>query len=544
MLKRLFGPLLAAAAAISAPARAEERVALVIGNSAYEARGWSLANPANDARLIADALEALDFDVDLRIDTSLEEIEEAFAAHGERLTEAGTDAVGLVYYAGHAIQSQGRNYLLPVDQEINSEQDVWRKGAQLSLALEYIEAAANQVNFIILDACRNNPLPSTVRGAPTGLAQSSRMGGVLVAYATAPGQTATDGSGGNSPFTQALADLLPTPGLPAELLFKRVGDRVLVVTGRVQQPWYESGLSGEDFCFAGCESAPAESQTVPPSVVEPLGAPAVEVDPEELFWEVAQLVGTREGLATYLDRYPEGRHAGTAREQLAALAAQSQRTAPAPEDPRAVTARIREAQVLLAAMGYEPGPLDGQLGMRTAVAVDSFRRAHDLDLTDDIDSRFLDALRSALGEGHRALFEETAVASLAGPTPPQQSAVAMIASPAPTGTPIALPRNEDLYGRWCDSRGVRASGPDQPPTELSVTRTRLTYAWPDGDEERYDIAAITPSGEALEVEWLVGSERMVTVFSAFTEDSVTQLRGRRVGEGTWNEYGRVFRRCD
>src|SRR5690606_38108499 len=142
---------------------------------------------------------------------------------------------------------------IPVDQEIQTEQDVWRKGAQLSLAIEYLQSAGNRVNFIILDACRNNPLPSTARAAGGGgLAQEQRTGGLLVAYATAPGRTAMDGTGANSPFTQALADLLPTPGLPAEILFKRVGDRVLRMTGREQQPWYESGLSGEDFCFAGC----------------------------------------------------------------------------------------------------------------------------------------------------------------------------------------------------------------------------------------------------------------------------------------------------
>jgi hypothetical protein len=542
MLNRLIGPLLAAAAAIGAPAHAEERVALVIGNSAYEMRGWALTNPANDARLIAGVLEDLEFDVDLRTDVTLEEIEEAFAAHGERLTRAGEDAVGLVYYAGHAIQSQGRNYLLPVDQEIQSEQDVWRKGAQLSLAMEYIALSENQINFIILDACRNNPLPSTARGAPNGLAQSQRTGGVLVAYATAPGQTATDGDGTNSPFTQALADLLPTPGLPAELLFKRVGDRVLTLTGRVQQPWYESGLSGEDFCFAGCAFPTSEARTLPPATP---AAPEITVDPEELLWEVTELVGTGDSLSIYLDRYPNGRHAADARGRLEALAAQTRRTAPAapaPDDPQVTAARAREAQALLGAMGYEPGPLDGQLGMRTAIAVDNFRRAYDLELTDGIDDALVAALRTALAEGHRSPYAAATLVAVAAPPP--QSAVAMIAAPAPTGTPILTPQREDLYGRWCDSRGVRANGPNQPPTELIVSRNRLSYAWPGGDRENYDIAEISPTGGVVEVEWLVGQERMVTEFGAFTEDSVTQIRGRRVGEGIWNEYGRVFHRCE
>jgi hypothetical protein len=544
MLKRLIGPMLAVAAAAGAPAHAEERIALVIGNSQYQAVGWELTNPASDARLIADVLEDLDFRVDLRIDASLVEIEDAFAAHGDRLADAGSDAVGVVYYAGHAIQSQGRNYLLPVDQEIHSEQDVWRKGAQLSLAMEHLQAAGNHTNLIILDACRNNPLPSTARGAPNGLAQSQRTGGVLIAYATAPGQTATDGTGENSPFTQALADLLPTPGLPAELLFKRVGDRVLVLTGRVQQPWYESGLTGEDFCFGGCERLPAGVIAPPPGFIEEPGAPNVEVDPEDLLWEVTQLVGSSESLTIYLDRYPGGRHAAAARRQLEQLAAQSLRTAPNPNDPETLAARVREAQALLGAMGYEPGPLDGQVGMRTAIAVDEFRRNFNLDLSDEIDRAFLEALRGALGEGHRSPSAAPPSTALAAVVPPRQDAVAMIATPIPSGTPIARPTSEDLIGRWCDSRGVRVNGPDQPPAELSVTRNRLTFSWPGGARERYDIATITPNDGTVQVEWRVGQELMVTEFGEFTEDSVTQVRGRRVGDGAWSVYGRVFHRCD
>ncbi|MEM7661470.1 MAG: SUMF1/EgtB/PvdO family nonheme iron enzyme [Pseudomonadota bacterium] len=231
----------------------EPRVALIIGNSSYEQTGWALANPVRDAELMAGTLSGLGFDVQLIIDATEEEMEDAFAIYGERLSAAGPDAVGLLYYAGHGVQSQGANYLIPVDARPQTEQDVWRQAPRLGEALQYIEAAGNAVNFIILDACRNNPLPSATRQAGgTGLAAMPRSQGLLIAYATEPGYTASDGVGSqNSPFTEALAEVLPQSGLVAELAFKRVADRVKTATGGAQNPFYNSGLTGADFYFAG-----------------------------------------------------------------------------------------------------------------------------------------------------------------------------------------------------------------------------------------------------------------------------------------------------
>ncbi|MEO1475518.1 MAG: SUMF1/EgtB/PvdO family nonheme iron enzyme [Pseudomonadota bacterium] len=231
----------------------EPRVALVIGNSSYEQTGWYLENPVKDAELMASTLAGLGFDVDLVIDATEDEMEDAFAVYGDRLAAAGPDAVGLLYYAGHGVQSQGSNYLIPVDARPRTEQDVWRQAPRLGQAIQYIEAAGNAVNFIILDACRNNPLPSATRSAGgTGLAAVPRSQGLLIAYATEPGYTAADGQGAeNSPFTSALADVLPQSGLVAELAFKRVADRVQAATGGAQNPFYNSGLTGADFYFAG-----------------------------------------------------------------------------------------------------------------------------------------------------------------------------------------------------------------------------------------------------------------------------------------------------
>lgn len=238
---------------------ADGRVALVIGNSKYETTGWALANPANDARLMKQSLEAVGFQVELLIDATEDEMEDAFVGHGRRLSAAGEDAVGLIYFAGHGIQSQGYNYLIPVDANAQTEQDVWAQAPRLGQALQHVRAAGNGVNFVILDACRNNPLPSSSRSAGSGgLAPVARSRGLLVSYSTEPGYTATDGDGRNSPYTQALAAIIQQDGLIAEQVFKRVADQVHQATGGAQTPFYNSGLIGDDFCFGDCDKpAPA-----------------------------------------------------------------------------------------------------------------------------------------------------------------------------------------------------------------------------------------------------------------------------------------------
>lgn len=245
--------LICAGEGLQSEAQDDPRIALVMGNSDYVQTGWSLANPGNDAQLIAATLEQIGFDVLMVLDADADEMHAAFRQHGDRLSAAGPDAVGLIYYAGHAVQSQGANYLIPIDARPQTEQDVWR-APRLGDALQYVEASGNATNFIILDACRNNPLPSASRSAGgAGLAAPPNTEGLLIAFATAPGYTATDGQGtANSPYTSALASALKEPGLAAELAFKKVADDVKSATGGAQNPFYNSGLTGANFCFAGC----------------------------------------------------------------------------------------------------------------------------------------------------------------------------------------------------------------------------------------------------------------------------------------------------
>jgi len=231
-----------------------ERIATLIVNSDYERNGWDLPNPVRDGKLMKTALEGVGFKVALFENASEDEMEAAFVDHGKRIKAAGSDAVGFFYFAGHGVQSEGFNYLIPVDMNAYTEQDVWAQAPRLGLLMQALKAAGNATNFIILDACRDNPLPSASRSASAGLAAAGKVRGTLVAYSTAPGTVAEDGKGNTSPFASALATHIKTPGLSAEALFRRVASSVEIQTNMRQQPWVESGLRGADFCFAGCGS--------------------------------------------------------------------------------------------------------------------------------------------------------------------------------------------------------------------------------------------------------------------------------------------------
>ena len=221
------------------------RIALVIGNSNYTTPGWQLANPGNDAALLADSLTDIGFEVHTVLDADEDDMETAFQAHGERLAAAGPNAVGFFFYAGHGVQSEGLNYLVPVDLRAQTEADVWAGAPRLDNLFRHLRRAGNDTNFIVLDACRNNPLLSSTRNVAGGLAAATERDarGMLIAYATEPGAVTEDGEGAtNSPYTTALAALIKEPGLSAEALFRNVATRVEETTNDRQRPWIESGL--------------------------------------------------------------------------------------------------------------------------------------------------------------------------------------------------------------------------------------------------------------------------------------------------------------
>ncbi|MBI3108309.1 MAG: caspase family protein, partial [Candidatus Rokubacteria bacterium] len=183
------------ASAVPADAQApkeEPRIALVIGNSAY--RGSPLRNPVNDGRAMTRTLRELGFTVLAHENATKRTMESAVIEFGRRLAEGG---VGFFFYAGHGLQVRGRNYLVPVDAEIDSEAATRIAAVDVDLLLEQMAEAKNRVNIVILDACRNNPFERRLRGASRGLAAVDAARGTLVAYATSPGSVAADGDGAN-----------------------------------------------------------------------------------------------------------------------------------------------------------------------------------------------------------------------------------------------------------------------------------------------------------------------------------------------------------
>jgi len=209
-----------------------------------------LKNPVNDANLIAESLDKLDFEVFLHTDLATEdEMLDAIKNFGRKRKNY---EVAFVYYAGHGIQLDNENYLLPVNEEFEFEDDVEDNGVSMQRVLRYLESTReNQLNFIVLDACRDNPFESnwnktrSLKGA--GLAKTPPPTGSLIAFSTDHGQTAADGDGGNSLYSQALAEKLLEENVSIEQVFKNVRTEVLRLSGDTQSPVEESKLTGDAF---------------------------------------------------------------------------------------------------------------------------------------------------------------------------------------------------------------------------------------------------------------------------------------------------------
>jgi uncharacterized caspase-like protein len=219
------------------------RQALVIGNSSY---GFGpLKNPANDARAIGEQLKAAGFQVTTGLDLSRQQMLEAIRAYGESLTRA--KAIGIFYFAGHGVQLAWRNYLLPVDAEIRSIEDIQARCVDVNAVIEGIARAANPMNVVILDACRENPFAG-VKLEQKGLSQLDAPPATLLAYATAPGNLASDGDGANGLYTEQLLREMKVPEAKIEDVFKRVRLTVRRRSNGAQIPWESTSLE-EDFWF-------------------------------------------------------------------------------------------------------------------------------------------------------------------------------------------------------------------------------------------------------------------------------------------------------
>ena len=293
---------------------AERRVALVVGVGAYRAVP-PLRNTLNDARGIAAALGRLEFDVETVADPDRGALEAAVRRFGNR---ARTADVALFYYAGHAVEANGRNWLLPVSADVRGGRDLRFEAIELDALLEQLEGGA-RLSVIILDSCRDNPfrmrLAEGGRGLDRGgLAQVQAAAGTLVVFSTAPGTVAGDGAGPNSPFTTALLKHIEAPGQEIRQMLAEVRRDVREATRGQQVPWEQSAMEGTLYLKPAPEAR--GSVAAPPR-------PALET--ETLFWDSVRSSTNRAELQAYLDRYPNGTFAALATARIGALATPPER---------------------------------------------------------------------------------------------------------------------------------------------------------------------------------------------------------------------------
>ncbi|MDF0498684.1 caspase family protein [Bradyrhizobium yuanmingense] len=319
MRLRLFVLSILATWLWTGPALAEKRVALIMGNSAYK-NVARLANPANDATLVGGMFRKAGFDtVDIKLDLNGSEMRRALRDFGGKARDAG---VAVVYYAGHGIELDGVNYLIPTDATLETDSDVLDETIALDRALFAVEPA-KQLRLIILDACRDNPFAKTMkrtiasRAIGRGLAKVEPTSpNTMIAFAAKAGSTASDGDSKNSPFAAALVERLPTPGLDLRKAFGFVRDDVLKNTGYKQEPFVYGSLGGDDVALVPAKPVATGPQANPDSDIR-------------RDYELALQLGTRDVWTAFLNRYPSGFYTDLAKAQLNRISAEDARAAAA-----------------------------------------------------------------------------------------------------------------------------------------------------------------------------------------------------------------------
>ncbi len=420
--------------ALATPASAGQRVALVIGNASY-AHAPSLANPLNDANDMGAALERLGFSVTELPNASRAELWDGLQKFS---LAASASEMAVVFYAGHGIEVDKRNFLIPVDARLLSDADVEFEAVPLDLLSRAVERARG-LRLIVLDACRDNPFAvamqrsGATRSIGRGLGRVEPSGETLVAYAAKEGTVAADGEGRNSPYTTALLAHLEEPGLEVGLMFRKVRDAVLATTGGRQEPFVYGSLSSEGAYLAALpEPEPEEVKPVvqqgpndpKPGLVAPGGdkrLTAEELAAERVFWESMKDSTHAADLEAYLEQFPGGTYEALARNKLARLTVspdekpdvqvavtpdEAERVVspePAPLASETVEASLglerderRQIQMGLAALGFDPGPADGLFGQRTRKALSSWQSSHGGDASGHLDA---DAAKLLLAAG-------------------------------------------------------------------------------------------------------------------------------------------------
>lgn len=447
--------------ATASTALAERRVALVIGNAAYQ-HAPALANPANDAKAVAAALERLGFDVVSGFDLGNADLRKTVRSFADKL--AGAD-VALFFYAGHGLQVSGENYLIPVDAAIQTEADLDFNAVKMDLVSRQMERET-KVKIVMLDACRDNPFEKQLsrsmgktRSAALkkGLAEINTAGGSIIAFATDPGDVALDGDGKHSPFTEALLRHIETPGVEIGLMMRRVTKDVFEITKEKQRPWTNASLTGEFYMKPG-EPGATPAPAPAPTAAAPAPSGFDERQMELAFWQSADKSGSAADYEEYLKRYPRGQFAGMAKNRLEALknkptteprtaaadqgrsvdaANTSKNTDEATELAIGLTANDRtgiQRRLLLA--GFNPRGVDGSFGPGTRGAISAWQTSRGFTLATGYLNR--DQYGALIAQTETAyanwLASERARAA-AAPAPVPTAQPQPTAQPAPTAQP-------------------------------------------------------------------------------------------------------------
>jgi len=290
-------------AMLSHAQQTENRVALVIGNSAYKSS--PLKNPVNDASDMSARLKGFGFTVIERNNLTTKQIGSTLREFRSKLTPG---SVALVFYAGHGVTIKGKNYLPAVDAEINGEEDVPNQSLGTEQIMDVLAEAKTRLNLVFLDACRDNPYARSFRSTSRGLSRENAPSGTLISFATKPGSVAADGTGRNGLYTSVLLEQIKNSGQPIEQVLKKVVTGVRTASKNQQEPWMEGSIEG-DFCFGGC------GQTA----ISQVPAEPTESQKEDNFWNDAKAAGNSKAYEAYLEKYPTGRYSTLAKANIERL---------------------------------------------------------------------------------------------------------------------------------------------------------------------------------------------------------------------------------
>ncbi|TFV39386.1 caspase family protein [Bradyrhizobium frederickii] len=474
MRLRLFVLLIVASWFGTGAALAEKRVALVMGNSAYK-NVARLANPANDAALVGGMFRKAGFDtVDIKLDLNVVDMRKALREFGGKAREAD---VAVIYYAGHGIELDGTNYLIPTDAALETDTDVLDEAFPLDRVLFAIEPA-KQLRLVILDACRDNPFAKTMkrtiasRAIGRGLAKVEPTSpNTMIAFAAKAGSTASDGDSKNSPFAAALVERLPTPGLDLGKAFRFVRDDVLKSTGYKQEPYVYGSLGGDDVSLVPAKPAAAGPQANPDSEIR-------------RDYELALQLGTRDVWTAFLNRYPSGFYTDLAKAQLNRIAA---------EDARAVAAeKARQAEDEKARLAAERAKkAEQEKAAAAAKAAEDAKKAAEK-------AKQIEEAKAAAAEQRRKDVEAAMAKALAD----KQAAEKALADKAANEL-AAKQANDEAQGE----QRVAAVTPAQSSPSLSPQETAKLV---QSELRRVGCLAASADGE-----WNASSQRSLTLFNQY-----------------------------